>query len=277
MTMRTNIGFGIAALMIAGGLAPTGLRADLAGATTEHRRPARAAVQGIVLAQHNEHGAAADEAKPELAPDVEFALWISQVRGHLLIGNDLVKETQWKAAYPHFQHPIEELYKVIEPRLAAYQTPPFDAALKALSNAVKARKTADYQAAWKTVTDALAKADAGLKAKQTNWDAFTVTAAIETLKSSIDEYANAIDKGRISKPVEYQDARGFIWQSERMFESVASALEGQNADAVKQVRAGYAELKRTFPTAMPPQKPVKDLDAMKKDVFRIEAAAGKLM
>jgi hypothetical protein len=234
----------------------------------------------LLVAQQHDHPAAApepDEAKPELAPDVEFALWISQVRGHLLIGNDLVKEKQWKAAYPHFQHPIEELYKVLAPRLAEYQAPPFDVALKALSNAVKARKQADYDTAWKAVSDALAKADDGLKAKQKDWPAFAVTASVETLKSSIEEYTSALEKGRITKPVEYQDARGFIWQSESMIESVASALEQKNAGALKQLRAAYADLKLIFPTPVPPKTPVKGLDAMKKDIGSIEAAAGPLM
>ena len=269
MTVRTKICAGVAALALAGASSVAALRAD----------PVHAHAYGMVVAQQHDHGAApaADEAKPELAPDVEFALWISQVRGHLLIGNDLVKEKQWKAAYPHFQHPIEELYKVIEPRLATYQTPPFDTDLKALSDAVKARKQADYDAAWKAVADALARADAGLKAKQTNFETFMVTAAVETLKTSTEEYESALEKGRISKPVEYQDARGYIWQSERMIESIAPALEQKNAEALKQIRAGYADLKKTFPTAVPPKKPIKDLDTMKEQVFRIVAAAGKLM
>ncbi len=268
MRFSTHIGLGAAVALIAAYGSPL-------VASSQARDGAH-----IVVAQTHDHNAAvpeADEPKPELAPDVEFALWISQVRGHLLIGNDLVKEKQWNAAYPHFQHPIEELYKVIAPRLAEYQAPPFDAALKALSDAVKARKQADYDTAWKTVADALAKADDGLKAKQKDWTTFAVTAALETLKSSIDEYTSALDKGRIAKPVEYQDARGFIWQSERMIESVAAALTQKNAAALKQVRAAYADLKTGFPTAMPPSKPVKDLAAMKKGVGRIETAAGPLM
>ena len=35
---------------------------------------------------------------------------------------------------------------------------------------------------------------------------------------------NAIVGGRIAKPVEYQDARGFIWQADRMIGSVAEDL-----------------------------------------------------
>lgn len=266
---KASIWFG-AALWLVAALPVAAPRAEAGSAIHAH-------ATGIVVAQQHDRPGTAEEAKPELPPDVEFALWISQVRGHLLIGNDLVKEAQWKAAYPHFQHPIEELYKVIEPRLADYKTPPFDAALKALSDAVKARKQADYDTALKSVADALAKADAGLKAKQANWESFAVRAAIETLKSSVEEYTSALAKGRIAKPVEYQDARGFIWESERMIESVAPALEKKDADALKQVRAGFAELKKTFPTAVPPMKPIKNLDAMKKQISRIEAAAGKLM
>jgi hypothetical protein len=269
--MKSWVASGVCALLVAGALelsigAP---RAASAGAMP-------AGEGAIILAQHD-HPANTDEAKPELAPDVEFALWVAQTRGHLLIGNALVKEGHWKGGYPHFQHPIEELYGVLKPRLADYQTPPFEDQLKALADAVKAQKMANYDAAWKNVVDALAKTDAGLKAKEKDWDTFMLRAAVETLKSSTEEYAGAIDKGRIDKPVEYQDARGFIWQSERMIESVAPALEKKNADALKAVRAGYAELKKTFPTAVPPRKPVKDHAAMIRDVERIVEAAGPLM
>ena len=270
MTTRIGSGACIGLVAAAFGLSIGAPRAESAGAM-------RAGEGVIILAQHDHGGGSADEAKPELAPNVEFALWIAQTRGHLLIGNDLVKQGEWKAAYPHFQHPIEELYGVLKPRLADYQVPPFEDQLKALANAVKARKIADYDVASKTVADALAKADAGLKAKEADWDRFMLRAAIETLKSSIEEYAGAIDKGRIDKPVEYQDARGFIWQSERMIESVAPVLEKKNADALKDVRAGYAELKKIFPTAVPPRKPIKDHAAMIRDVERIVAAAGPLM
>jgi iron uptake system EfeUOB component EfeO/EfeM len=270
--MKTGIGSGACVLLLAGAL---GLSICAPHAASAGAAPAGERV--IILAQQQEHTGAADEAKSELAPDVEFALWIAQTRGHMLIGNDLVKQGEWKAAYPHFQHPIEELYGALKPHLADYQVPPFEDALKALANAVKARKMADYDVASKTVADALAKADAGLKAKETDWDTFMLHAAIETLKTSIEEYAGAIDKGRIDKPVEYQDGRGYIWQSERMIESVAPALEKKNSDALKQVRAGYAELKKIFPTAVPPRKPVKDHAAMVKEVERIVAAAGPLM
>jgi hypothetical protein len=214
----------------------------------------------------------------KLPPDLDFALKIAQVRGHLLVGDELVKEKQWNAAYPHFRHPTEELYGPIRARLKDYKVPPFEAALRNLANVVKSKKGGDdYDKAFKAVTDALDAAEQAVKGKQTNQDSFIVETALETLKSATGEYQQAIVKGRIAKPVEYQDARGFVWQSERMIDSVAPALEKKDADALKQVRDTFTDLKKTWPAAMPPSTPVKDYGAVLGDVSRIELAAGRLM
>jgi hypothetical protein len=213
----------------------------------------------------------------KLPPDLDFALKIAQMRGHLLVGDELVKEGQWAAALPHFLHPSEELYGPIRGRLKDYNTPQFASALKLLATAVKQKKGGDdYAKAWKQVEDALAAADAGVKAKQTS-DSFVVETALELLKSATGEYKEAIVKGRIAKPVEYQDARGFVWQAEKMIESIAPGLEKKDPDALKQVRTGFAELKKTWPAAMPPKTPVKDYAAVLSDVSRIELQIGKLM
>jgi hypothetical protein len=242
-------------------------------------RVAAAAKKAVNKHDHGgEGGEAGGEGGAELPPDLDFALKISQIRGHLLVGDELVQQGEWAAALPHFLHPSEELYGPIRGRLKDYQTPQFSSALKLLSNAVKAKKGGDdYDKALKAVEEALGAADAGLKSKQPNWDSFAVETALELLKSSTNEYQLAIVKGRIAKPVEYQDSRGFVWQSEKMIESVAPALEKKNADALKAVRDGYAELKKAWPAAMAPKTPVKDYAAVLSDVSRIELSVGKLM
>ena len=308
MRTRTKIWLGVGAFVIAGAGAASG-PADAGAllntsALTDPRTDSTTASSGVLLAQHRQHGAEAGEraggakktkskqkgeggegdeggakaGAPTLAPELDFALKIAQIRGHLLVGDELVKEGQWNAAYPHFRHPTEELYGPIRDRLKDYKTPPFEAALKVLANVVKAKKGGDdYDRALKAVTDALDAADAGLKAKQANWESFIVETAVEILKSATGEYEGAIVNGRIAKPVEYQDARGFVWQAERMIESAAPALEKKDAEALKQVRAVFADLKKTWPSAMPPKTPVKDYGAVLGGVSRIELAAGRLM
>jgi flagellin-specific chaperone FliS len=62
-----------------------------------------------------------------------------------------------------------------------------------------------------------------------------------------------------------------------MVESLGSVLEKKDADALKHVRDGFAELKKAWPAAMPPKTPVKDYAAVLGDVSRIELSIGKLM
>jgi len=125
-----------------------------------------------------------------------------------------------------------------------------------------------------TVTDpsgaAVPKANVTITNKGTNDTRLAVS-------SATGEYQQALGKGRITKPVEYQDSRGFVWQAEKMVESLSAALEKKDADALKHVRGGFAELKKAWPAAMPPKTPAKDYAAVLSDVSRIELSIGKLM
>jgi hypothetical protein len=289
MKTKTKIWLGIGAFVVietaaTGGGARPGPETLPWLSARPHRGGAATVAGGAIrVAQQADHARDAGEggeagALARLPPELAFAVRIALLRGHLLVGDELVKQQQWNAALPHFLHPTEELYGDIQGELAGYNVPPFDAALKALAEVVKARKGgADYAKALKRVNDALGAADVGMKARQSNWPGFVVEAAVEALKTASGEYQAAIVGGRIAKPVEYQDARGFVWQAERMIESVAPDLQKQDAAALREVRAGLTELKLAFPSPMPPRTPVKDHATVLGDVGRIELAAGKLM
>jgi hypothetical protein len=245
---------------------------------------ARVPSDSFVLAQHADHGKEAGEGGEQkgienLPPDLAFAVRTALVRGHLLVGDQLVKQHEWNAALPHFLHPGEELYPGIKDHLDEYNAPAFDAALSALADLVKARKGGDeYARARKAVDEALAVTDSGLHQKRgEDWPAFVTEAAVEAIKAAGEEYGGAIVGGRIAKPVEYQDARGFIWEAELMIQSVAPSLKKKDPAALKDLRARLAELKKVFPTVVPPKAPVKDQGAVLAMVSRLELAAAKLM
>jgi hypothetical protein len=233
-----------------------------------------------ILAQHNmpAGGEAGEAGVPaDLPPDFQFALTLALIRGHLLVGDELVKAGQWDAAMPHFLHPTEELYGGIKDKVADYNTPAFDSALLKLADAVKQKNSADYAAALQPVMEALAAGDTGLKAKEKDWPSFVVATAIMALKAAANEYEGAIVKGRIAKPVEYQDSRGFVWQAERMIDSAASELGRKDAGALKTVQSRLAQLKKIWPAPVPPKTPVKSAAAVAADVAEIQRASGKLM
>jgi hypothetical protein len=289
MKTKTKVWLGVGAFVVIGTSAAGAAELLTADATAgPHAQIAPAAggpgtaAAAMVVAQHADHGKEAGEGGEtkdlaNLPPDLAFAVRIALLRGHLLIGDELVRQQQWNAALPHFLHPTEEIYGDIKDQLADYKVPPFDAALKALAAVVKAKKSADYAKALGPVSEALAAADAGMKSKQANWPGFIVESSVETLKAAANEYQQAIVNGRIAKPVEYQDARGFIREAEQMIISVAADLQKQDGAAFNEMRAGLAELQKAFPTPMPPRAPVKDHAAVLGLVSRIELAAGKLM
>lgn len=292
MKSKRKIWLGVGAFVVAGSgaVAAAGLAADLpsmtglqptAGRFTDTAIPKSA---GTVVAQHDhaakpaEGGEAGEAGAANLPPELAFSVRIALLRGHLLVGDELVKLKQWNAALPHFLHPTEEIYGDLRDKLADYKVAPFEDALKTLADAVKAKKGGnDYAQALKTVHDALATADAGMKEKQADWDGFVVETAIEAIKTAAGEYQQAVVGGRIAKPVEYQDARGFIWQGDRMIESVAAGLQKKDAAALKEVRAGIADLKKVFPAPLPPRQIVKQPPEVIEMITRIELAAGKLM
>lgn len=217
-------------------------------------------------------------AKPTAAlpQDLAFARFIALIRGHLRTGDELVSQRQWDAASPHFMFPTEEIYGIIREQLSAYKTPPFDGALKALGRAVKTHNAGQYVKARKKVEESLAAADAGLKAKTPNWSRFEMAVAIEVLKTAPDEYDDAFAKGRIVHPIGYQTARGFILQADRMVESVAAEIPSDNAVALRNIRAGFAQLKQALASVNAPKKATIDYAAVSSLVSKIQSAAEKL-
>lgn len=216
-------------------------------------------------------------AKPAvLPPDVAFGRFIALIRGHLLTGDELVKQRDWDVAQPHFMFPLEEIYGVIREGLRGYKTPPFDDALRALARTVAAHNAKQYPKTLEKVENALAAADAGLKMRQPDWPRFTVETAVAVLKTAPEEYADAVAMDRIVHPVGYRTARGFMLQADRMIESVAGALEVKNPDSLREMREGFAQLKQAFAAINAPKRPPIEEAAMLAIVSRVELAAGKI-
>jgi hypothetical protein len=263
MMVRTVTWLGLAAFVIAAGSLLT------FGSERIH-------AQSAVQAPEKPGGEAASKIPAALPPDVAFGRFIALIRGHLLTGEELVKQRDWSDAHAHFMFPLEEIYGVIREDLRSYKTPPFDAALKALARTVQRRSVKQYAKARAKVEDALAAADVNLKGRQPNWPRFELTVAIEMVKAAAEEYEDAITNGRIAHPVGYRTARGFILQADRMIDSVAGELAAKNAEALRDLREGLSQLKQAFATVDAPKRPPIDDAALLGIIARIEQAAGKL-
>ncbi|HWB45728.1 MAG TPA: hypothetical protein VG900_09840 [Hyphomicrobiaceae bacterium] len=187
---------------------------------------------------------------------IRFYRDIELMRGHLLVGGQLIALGLWDEALPHFLHPTEELYGLMEKYIKLHHITPFRRDLQVLAQAVKAKRRGAYDQALKVVDRRLAGALDVARGFMHPPLKFTVRAAVEVLKAAHSEYEESMEGGRFVKPVEYQDSRGFVWQAESMFEGAAKALARADAASLEKIRADVAKLKTAWPAPMPPSAPV---------------------
>jgi hypothetical protein len=218
-----------------------------------------------------EGGAAASLPAP-----IRFYRDIGLIRGHLLIGNELVEAGRWAEALPHILQPTEEIYPGMRDDLKSFGVAPFQTALKALAQTVKAKNKEAYGRARATLAERLDAAENAVRSKESDVPSFTLETVMEMLQTASDEYEEAIEKGRIANVVEYQDARGFVFEADRLVSAQADTLAARNQNAMKAIRASLDDLKAIFPAPMPPKQPVKDVGGFLSDVSKIELQLGNL-
>lgn len=236
------------------------------------------------LAQHQGHAAPAATAGGEgegegggaaqLQPSIHVYRGIEMIRGHLLVGAELIEAGRWADALPHFLHPEEEIYGSIRDQLKSFNIAPFQAALKSLSQTVKAKNKEAYARARAALDERLTAAETAVKAKEGNGTYFVLETALEVLQQAADEYEEAVEKNRIANVVEYQDARGFVLEVDRLVNTVMPAAFSKNADAAKALQASLSDLKATFPAVTPPKQAVKDSGEFLSAVARFELQLG---
>lgn len=200
---------------------------------------------------------------------IRFYRDLELVRGHLLVGQELIKLGQWDEALPHFLHPTEELYDGLEKYVKLHNLQPFKRELLALAQAVKAKKEGAVQQAQKALDPKLDAAAAAVRKFMAPPAGYVMKTAAELLKVAQSEYAAAIEDGRFANPVEYQDGRGFMLRAEKLIAEAAPSLTGKDAQAVARVQQDFAQVKAAWPAPVPPETPVMEpgkLSALVSDI-----------
>ena len=206
---------------------------------------------------------------------IRFYRDIELMRGHLLVGRQLIEADQWEEALPHFLHPTEELYGRMERPIAIHDIRPFRRELLALAQAVKARRIGAYRQALVVVEERLDAALAVAKRFMHPLEAFTARTVSEVLKAALSEYQTALSGGRFANPVEYQDSRGFVWRADAMLAESAGELAGRDAAALANMRLRLARLKTAWPAPMPPPAPVLPADEVAGLIADIASEAAR--
>lgn len=196
-------------------------------------------------ASHGGHGGSHSNA---VRDDVELLLVLAQMQGHLLVAQELLNQGQSSAAEPHVGHPADELYGAVAPLLTQRGITPFLPSLEALRQQVRLNPTAPATrqkllAAQRAIQQAgQAAVPAAVRSQ-----ASTQRAVVRGLgAAACAEYAAAVANGRVVESIEYQDARGFLLEAQRLL----SGMTPSQPQALSTVRS----MLRAFPSAQPPAR-----------------------
>lgn len=251
---------------------PSVASAQHPGHNTQDAPPARSSPHGLAPPQGGESyltdGGPADT-RIRIYRDIVL------IRGHLRVGAELIEAGQWEDALPHFLHPTEELYGGMERYIRLHGVTPFDRQLKAQAQAVKARNKPAYLQAAKIVDQRLNEALQVFRrfmTVQPFWS-YSLKAAVETLKVAALEYDSAISDGAITKPVEYQDGRGFVLVVEQLIESHGAEIQARNGPVYESMLIILREIKSAWPTAEAPRKAVLSVANLARLVAAFEQRA----
>ena len=233
---------------------------------------AQHAGHGGVISQTSEGGeggeggeGAASGSAGEIRSDQDLLVVLAQMQGHLLVAQELLNQGQAKAAEPHVGHPVDELYGALQPVLEARGISPFLSSLEALRQQVRLAPTSPETAVkLAQAQQAIAKAGEQAVATPERTSPTSLQGVVRELASAAaEEYEGAVANGQVLETIEYQDARGFLLEAQRLLSSSAQS-PGAAATALAGQRQVIAAMLRAFPSALPPGKTVLSPAALKQ-------------
>jgi hypothetical protein len=193
------------------------------------------------------------------AKDIDYAIKIALMKGHMLVAKELLDAKKPKEAEPHIGHPVEEIYTDLEEQIKERKVPEFKQGLIALQDLVKAGGTDKAK-----IDSNLAGSNKAIEAAYNIIPEAQRTSpkfVLQTIEGLLDtagaEYTASIIDGKIGQVIEYQDSRGFVIVAEQLYQTIAAKMAKDKPAEHAKILAALKELKLIWPSVNAPAKPVK--------------------
>lgn len=184
--------------------------------------------------------------------DVDLLVVLAQMQGHLLVAQELLNQGQFKAAEPHVGHPVDELYGVLEPALRERRIAPFLSSLEELRQQVRLNPKAPATALKLNQAQRAVAAAMQALPESVRTNPEIVAAVVRQLaETAVEEYAAAVAEGRVVEVIEYQDARGFLGEAQRLLSSSLSSPSSARPRLMA-MQTTITAMLQAFPTVKPP-------------------------
>lgn len=187
--------------------------------------------------------------------DKEFMTALGLMKGHLMVGKELLDQKLAEQAEPHMAHPIEEIYGDIETELSERNIDDFKPELNQLHDVVAtAPDAAEIPAQYEQVMGSIDNAIAALPAEKLQSPKFVLDSINGLLAAANEEYAAGILDGKVVEIIEYQDSRGFVNNVDLMYQTIATKMQQQSPDLHQTIASSIEELKKAWPSATAPEQ-----------------------
>ena len=204
----------------------------------------------------------------------ELLFKLGLLQGHLMVGRELIEANQPRLALPHFGHPVRELYDDIAPELKRRGVTGFDGELIALE-ALAAGKPRDPATAAKLdgVLRIIAAVRATVPSGLLDNERFMLGVLGEVAAIASEDYSEAIEGGRIEKPVEYHDSRGYLSYADVELRRLEGRPDLRGSPRLIAARARLEEMRAIVGSLIPPERPTRSVAAFKAIVSQLKQAA----
>lgn len=203
----------------------------------------------------------------------DFLLKLGLMEGHLMVGRELVAAGQPTLALPHFGHPVRELYDDLKDPIEKRGMTQFDGELVALEALAAGQpKSAAFAAKYDQVLRILAAARATVPGALTNDDRFMTGVFGDIAETAAGDYGQSIEAGRIRKPVEYHDSRGYLAFAVKDLARLEARPEGKNNPRLVAVHAALREMQAGVGGLLPPDRPRVSIAAYRALAAKVKAA-----
>lgn len=190
-------------------------------------------------------------------PDVSYMVSLGLMKGHMIVGKELLDEGNYKEAEPHIGHPVEELYGDIESELPNRNVKDFKRTLNQLHDLVKSvpgdpQIAAQYKMAIGDIDTAIA----ALPSDQLTSPKFVLEVINGLLAVAAEEYEASIADAKFVELVEYQDSRGFVLYSIEQYQTISDQVAAQYPEVDQTIKSTLEDLIKAWPSVNLPDSPI---------------------
>jgi len=170
---------------------------------------------------------------------LDFASSLEETLGHFWAIEQNLDEGNAELALVHATHPIAELYESMKPELSEHD-PELDKkvqdTLMQIQNKANTKVSrAQAQVALDEAKQVIEIARSTVVGDELSNDPLFKAHLIKSLlKTSISEYEEAVHDGAIQEMAEFQDGSAFVWESEKIFNSVKSEFEPNISNEIEE-------------------------------------------